>query len=76
MYKTTNLQINQLYTFYSIKNIFLIVLYDFKIIKPPSPVPGSKCPVTILLLKRHYENKLLRVRNNKEINIIFLRNKK
>ena len=41
-----------------LKNILLIFLYDGKIIKTPSPVRGRKCPVTILLLKLHYENKI------------------
>ena len=31
------------------KNILLIVLYDCKIIKPPLPMRGCKCPITILL---------------------------
>ena len=49
-------------------NILLIVLYECKIKKPPSPVHGLKCPVTILFLKLHYENKLY----NKSIQLINL----
>ena len=59
MYKTINLQINQLYTFYFIKkHILLIVLNDCKIIKPPSvTIAQAQVQVhaqTILLFKLYY----------------------
>ena len=53
MYKTTNLQINELYTFYIIKIYIIKCLNDCKTIK--KTVRGRKCPVKMLLLTLIYK---------------------
>ena len=69
MNATTNLQINKLYIFYFIKK-FNKKCFDMIVMLLNR---NRRWPrITIILLKLHYENKLLRVLNKNEINMIYL----